>query len=212
MRRARLRGFRVLARSGQHRASRVRAFTMRELHLRLDRALVRLAAPVQIAAHRRRNLARHRSVPDRHERLHAGLDCERCLPSGRARTVPFVSRELSDVAYRGRRRYGRFGARGRGTARSDASGDRSGTRSATPRRNLGRACLAFHLPHRAGSLHTALAGFARRGLNLRNLVVRPRRGRPFEYTFYAELEVDVSLDNSVLTSDLTPESRLLGRY
>jgi len=86
------------------------------------------------------------------------------------------------------------------------------SRSATPRRNLGRACLAFHLPHRAGSLHTALAGFARRGLNLRNLVVRPRRGRPFEYTFYAELEVDVSLDNSVLTSDLTPESRLLGRY
>ena len=86
------------------------------------------------------------------------------------------------------------------------------SRQSKARRNLGRSCLAFHLPDTAGSLHNALAGFARRGLNLRNLVVRPRRGHPFEYTFYAELEVSANLDNTVLTADLGPEFHVLGRY
>lgn len=85
-------------------------------------------------------------------------------------------------------------------------------RSPQPRRNLGRACVAFHLPHRAGTLHAALAGFARHGLNLRNLVVRPRRGYPFEYSFYVELETSADAPASALDDGLPPGARVLGRY
>ena len=55
-------------------------------------------------------------------------------------------------------------------------------------RASGKACLAFHLAHEAGSLYRALGTLSERALNLRNLVVRPRRDRPFEYTFYAEID------------------------
>src|SRR5487761_2601802 len=49
-----------------------------------------------------------------------------------------------------------------------------------------RFCVALHLPHRPGSLHEALGVLAAYGLNLRSLVARPSRIRPFEYTFYIE--------------------------
>ncbi len=83
---------------------------------------------------------------------------------------------------------------------------------AAPRRHLGRACLAFHLPHRAGALHAKLGKFAARRLNMRNLVVRPRRGHPFEYTFYVELEAEGARHSGVFAEDFGPNVRVLGRY
>jgi prephenate dehydratase len=53
-------------------------------------------------------------------------------------------------------------------------------RDGLPRRWLRRAAVAFALPHEPGSLHEALGVIAARGLNLRSLVARPRRGRPVE--------------------------------
>jgi prephenate dehydratase len=83
---------------------------------------------------------------------------------------------------------------------------------ATPRRYLGRLVLAFVVPHEPGSLCRALGLIADRGLNLRSLVPRPRRKRPFEYAFFAELDFPRSSDAAELTAAISPETRVLGRY
>jgi prephenate dehydratase len=86
-------------------------------------------------------------------------------------------------------------------------------RDGAARRSLGRAALAFVLPHRPGSLHTALGVFADRGLNLRALVARPLPGRPFEYIFYVELDCpDEEAANAVRWAIGPEEARLLGWY
>jgi prephenate dehydratase len=59
------------------------------------------------------------------------------------------------------------------------------SRDGKPRRDLGRMCVAFSLPHEPGSLYRALGAFAKRGLNLRSLVARPKEGAAFEYRFVA---------------------------
>jgi prephenate dehydratase len=85
-------------------------------------------------------------------------------------------------------------------------------RDGESRRRLGRAVLAFVLPHQPGSLHTALGIFAAREFNLRALVARPLPGRPFEYIFYAELDCpDVAQVQSVM-HEVGAETRLLGWY
>ena len=85
-------------------------------------------------------------------------------------------------------------------------------RDGASRRGLGRAVLAFVLPHRAGSLHAALGVFADRALNLRALVARPLPGRPFEYIFYAEVDCpDEALVQSAMHG-VGAETRLLGWY
>jgi prephenate dehydratase len=82
---------------------------------------------------------------------------------------------------------------------------------ATPRRALGRACLALTLPNSHGSLYAALAPIANAGLNLRALLARPNREHPFEYRFY--LEIDASEDElEKITATLGPQARVLGRY
>lgn len=86
------------------------------------------------------------------------------------------------------------------------------SRNPGARRNLGRLCLAFVLPHRSGSLYEALGAVAGRGLNLRSLIARPRLGRPFEYVFYAELDCPAEIDAAALARTISPESRVLGRY
>jgi prephenate dehydratase len=75
-----------------------------------------------------------------------------------------------------------------------------------PRRDLGRMCLALQLPHEPGSLHKALGRFAEQNINLRALVARPRRGEPFQYTFYVELDAGVEADVT------GPHVFLLGAY
>jgi prephenate dehydratase len=76
----------------------------------------------------------------------------------------------------------------------------------------GRACLAFALPHAAGSLHLALGKIADAGLNLRSLVARPRPKRPFEYVFYVELDCPPAFDAPALARQISDQSRVLGRY
>jgi prephenate dehydratase len=86
-------------------------------------------------------------------------------------------------------------------------------RDGAPRRRLGRAVLAFVLPHQPGSLHAALGVFAQRALNLRALVARPLPGSPFEYIFYAELDCpDEEAANAVRRAIGPGEARLLGWY
>lgn len=81
-----------------------------------------------------------------------------------------------------------------------------------PLRGLGRAVLAFVLPHRAGSLHRALGVFAERGLNLRGLVARPLPGRPFEYIFYAEIDCPDEALSQGLVEAAGGEGRVLGWF
>jgi prephenate dehydratase len=61
-------------------------------------------------------------------------------------------------------------------------------RSGSPRRNLGRACVALQLPNEPGTLRNALSAFADRQINLRSLVSRPSRSRAFSYRFYCEID------------------------
>ncbi len=75
-----------------------------------------------------------------------------------------------------------------------------------------RFCVALHLPHRPGSLHEALGVLAAYGLNLRSLVARPSRIRPFEYTFYIECENNVPLDAKLLLRAFPGRAKLLGAY
>ena len=85
-------------------------------------------------------------------------------------------------------------------------------RDGVARRRLGRAVLAFVLPHRPGSLHTALGVFGERGLNLRALVARPLPGRPFEYIFYAELDCPDEQEAAIIVGAVGDEARLLGWF
>ena len=85
-------------------------------------------------------------------------------------------------------------------------------RDGASRRQLGRAVLAFVLPHRPGSLHAALGIFAERALNLRALVARPLPGRPFEYIFYAELDCPNAAQAEAVMEAVGGESRLLGWF
>jgi prephenate dehydratase len=85
-------------------------------------------------------------------------------------------------------------------------------RDGRPRRDLGRAALAFILPHRPGSLHEALGAVARRGLNVRSLLARPQAGKPFEYVFYAELDCPDEAQASALLAEVGGSGRLLGWY
>lgn len=81
-----------------------------------------------------------------------------------------------------------------------------------PRRALGRICLELTLPHRMGTLYNALGVFARLGLNLRSLVARPNRGRPFEYVFYVEIDAPPTVDADALINAFDGGARMLGRY
>jgi len=85
-------------------------------------------------------------------------------------------------------------------------------RDGTSRRRLGRAVLAFVLPHQPGSLHAALGVFAARQLNLRALVARPLAGRPFEYVFYAELDCPDETQAQSVVREIGAETRILGWY
>lgn len=88
------------------------------------------------------------------------------------------------------------------------------SRDPTPRRNLGRACIAIGLlrSDKPGTLRDALSAFADEAINLRSIVSRPSRSGPFTYRFYCEVEgVDrKKLDRALARID--GEAKILGIY
>lgn len=87
-------------------------------------------------------------------------------------------------------------------------------REATPRRGLGRACVAVGLlrAEKPGTLRDALSAFADDRINLRSIISRPSRSGPFTYRFYCELE---GVDPEGLARALARidgEARILGLY
>lgn len=146
-------------------------------------------------------------------------------PSIQVRTVDDTAGAVREVVERADRRFAaigpalaarRYGAQILADAIQDDAENLTRffaiARDPAPRRNLGRACLAFGLPHEPGSLYTALGKLASRSLNLRSLVARPTRANPFEYTFYAEIECPPQFDVAALAQELSPQARVLGRY
>lgn len=81
-----------------------------------------------------------------------------------------------------------------------------------PRPEQRRACVALSLANRPGSLRSALAAFADRGLNLRSLVSRPSQSGPFAYRFYCEVEdAEVAALSDALGA-IDGDARVLGQY
>ena len=81
-----------------------------------------------------------------------------------------------------------------------------------PAKSATHLCLALHLQHRPGSLHEALGVFANLQIDVRSLVARPRRIRPFEYTFYIECQSNEPLDVADLLNAFPQCAQLLGAY
>jgi prephenate dehydratase len=85
-------------------------------------------------------------------------------------------------------------------------------RDGAARSTLGRACVALELSNEPGSLRNALSAFADRDINLRSLVSRPSRTRPFSYHFYCEIDrVDEDRLRAALAA-IRGDTRIFGVY
>ncbi|MFY9780659.1 MAG: prephenate dehydratase domain-containing protein [Candidatus Baltobacteraceae bacterium] len=85
-------------------------------------------------------------------------------------------------------------------------------RDGAPRNEPSRACVAFTLPHRPGSLRDALAAFADHDLNLRTLASRPSLEGPFTYRFYLEVAPVKRAGLEAALQRLDGQARVLGFY
>ena len=89
-------------------------------------------------------------------------------------------------------------------------------RSPEPLAAPDKTSLVFGVGHVAGSLYRCLGAFAERHLNLTKLESRPRPGRPWEYVFYADVEVHAGESRMVealaAVSEHATFTRVLGTY
>jgi prephenate dehydratase len=79
-----------------------------------------------------------------------------------------------------------------------------------------KTSLVFRTAHRPGGLHTALAAFAERSVNLTKIESRPIPGRPWEYSFYldfigdpADQPIRQALERLIASAESV---RILGTY
>jgi prephenate dehydratase len=91
------------------------------------------------------------------------------------------------------------------------------SRSATPLDASNKCSVMCTLIHQPGSLHRLLGAVTEHGLNLTKIESRPILGKPFEYTFYADLELSDQSKASLgdLLERVRPfasEFRVLGTY
>ena len=90
------------------------------------------------------------------------------------------------------------------------------SRSSVSLDEANKTSIVFGVGHVAGSLYRCLGAFAQRHLSLTKLESRPRPGRPWEYVFYADVEVPA--DDSRMIEALSEVSehatftRVLGTY
>jgi prephenate dehydratase len=79
-----------------------------------------------------------------------------------------------------------------------------------------KTTILFRTPNKPGALFRALAAFALRDINLSKLESRPIEGRPWEYSFYADLSGDAAEANVARAIDHLREMcetvRVLGSY
>jgi prephenate dehydratase len=79
-----------------------------------------------------------------------------------------------------------------------------------------KTTILFRTPNKPGALFRALAAFALRDINLSKLESRPIEGRPWEYSFYADLSGDAREANVARALDHLREMcetvRVLGSY
>jgi len=89
-------------------------------------------------------------------------------------------------------------------------------RSPEPLADPDKTSLVFGVGHVAGSLFRCLGAFAERHLTLTKLESRPRPGRPWEYVFYADVEVAAGeppmVDALAALSEHATFTRVLGTY
>jgi chorismate mutase/prephenate dehydratase len=79
-----------------------------------------------------------------------------------------------------------------------------------------KTSVAFNLEHSPGTLFKALKGFAEQAINLTKIESRPIPGRPWEYTFYLDLEGHREEEPIKLALDRLREAslkfKILGSY
>lgn len=81
------------------------------------------------------------------------------------------------------------------------------------REGADKASVIFDTPHHPGALHQALGKLVEHGINLHRLESRPIPGKPWEYRFFADLQVGPGLSGALQAlREFCPFFRLLGVY
>jgi prephenate dehydratase len=79
-----------------------------------------------------------------------------------------------------------------------------------------KTSIVFGLKNEAGVLFKALSVFALRNINLSKIESRPIRGKPWEYLFYLDLQIDIRRQECVNAlrhlRELAPYLKVLGSY
>ncbi len=84
-----------------------------------------------------------------------------------------------------------------------------------PSESVNKCSVVFNLPHKAGSLSTALKVLSDAGMNLTKIESRPMYEKPFEYVFYVDIEFSEHFQRGVLGNQFKKavgNFKLLGLY